>query len=515
MNSMKRNPRPLAGPALCFVLCLVSTSVPATPAPVAPEPDARIGRFETALPAVSHGERSLQLSLEQWMQALAVPAVSVAVIDDYRIAWTNAWGVTTPGPAGSPVTPASIFQAASIAKPVAAVATLREVENGRLALDADIGDYLRSWTLPPGEPPVAGKVTVRRLLAHAAGVTPGGFAGYDRGAPLPGIADVLAGAPPAGNPPARVVATPGTEVAYSGLGYTLLQLALEDQRGEPFAALMQSTVLAPLGMRDSTFASSPPDALLARVAPGHLGVGAPVQGGWRVHPEQAAAGLWSTPTDLATLIIDVARAWRGDEGRLLSPDMAREALTPQHDDMGLGFVVRADGAHVQFAHSGGNTGYFAHFEMLADTGDGIVLMTNSDAGQALASLLIAGVAESYDWPLPDRRQVAGARAERLFAQYDRVAHRRVKVDVAPAVLAGYVGRYRLTPELLFDITLVDDGLRLRLGDQPQFPLFAEAPAKFFLEAVDAQVTFVVDDAGRATALVLHQGGRDQRAERVE
>lgn len=158
-----------------------------------------------------------------------------------------------------------------------------------------------------------------------------------------------------------------------------------------------------------------------------------------MHPELAAAGLWTTPADLATLIIDVAKSRRGDPGRLFSSESARQMLSLHLDGMGLGFVVRDDGAQGYFAHSGGNQGYFAHLEMLADTGQGIVIMSNSDAGQALASLLIASVANEYDWPLPDRRQVAGMRAERLFAQYDRVANQRNKVDVDVAVLARYVG----------------------------------------------------------------------------
>lgn len=479
-----------------------------------PATDARIRRVETGLPAVTQGDRTLQLSLEEWMQALAVPGVSLAVIDDYRIVWTKAWGVTTPGPQGTPVTPGTIFQAASIAKPVTALAVLRQVEAGRMDLDADVGRYLRTWTLPPNEVQAGENVSLRRLLAHTGGITPGGFAGYAPGDAMPDLVQVLEGAAPASNAAARVVSKPGAEVAYSGLGYTLLQLALQDQRQQPFEAIMQDTVLRPLGMRDSSFEPSLPDALRARAAPGHLGVGAPVEGGWRLHPEQAAAGLWTTPTDLATLVIDVAKAARGERGHLLTPDMARQMLSRQAEGMGLGFVVRDGSSHGYFAHSGGNTGYFAHLEMLADTGQGIVIMGNSDAAQALASLLIASVANEYDWPLRDRRQVTGARAERVFAQHDRVTTRRTAVDVDPAILSRYVGKYALTPELMFDITLVDGQLRVRLGDQPQFPLFAESPAKFFLEVVDAQITFVVDASGRVTGLILHQGGRDQPAPRI-
>lgn len=507
--------RPFAGLAIAFALCTVSPPAPASPPSIVPGPEDRIRRVEAGIPAVTQGERTLQLSLDQWMQALAVPGLSIAVIDDYRIAWTNAYGVTTPGASGSPITPGTMFQAASIAKPVTALAVLHQVENGRMDLDEDINSYLLSWKLPEGDLQAGEKVTLRRLLAHAGGITPGGFTGYGRTDPAPAIADVLDGVSPAGNAPARVVSKPGTEVAYSGLGYTLLQVALEDLLQRPFEAIMQETVLQPLGMHDSTFEQQLPTALRARAASGHLGVGAAVEGGWRVHPELAAAGLWTTPADLATLIIDVAKSRRGDKGRLLSSDVARQMLSLQQDGMGLGFVVREDGAHGHFTHSGGNTGYFSHFEMLADTGQGIVIMTNSDAGQALASLLIASVAIEYDWPLPERRQVVGMRADRLFAQHDRVANQRVKIDVDPAVLSRYVGKYRLAPQLMFDITLVDGQLRVRLGDQPQFPLFAESPTKFFLEVVDAQITFMIDASGTPTGLVLHQGGRDQQAARIE
>lgn len=477
--------------------------------------EASAARVEAGLPAVTQGDRTEQRSLTEWMEALAVPGVSIAVIDDNRIVWAKAYGVTTPGPLGSPVTPKTIFQAASIAKPVAALAVLRYVERGAFELDADINGYLRSWRLPEGEVQSGESITIRRLLAHTGGITPGGFQGYARTEPLPGIMQVLEGTPPATNPAARVLAKPGSEVAYSGLGYSLLQLAMEERLEQPFEAILQNSVLGPLALQDSSFNQVLSDADIERAARGHLGIGAGVDGGWRVYPEQAAAGLWTTPTDLATLVLDVARSKRDGTGCLLSRDMARQMLSPQRDGMGLGFVVREDSAFGYFAHSGGNPGYFAHLEMLADTGQGVVIMTNAEAGQALASLIIASVAEEYAWPLPDRRRVSPGRVERLFAQLDRVANKRVRAEVAPAVLSRYVGRYELAPGMLFDITFDHGQLYLRLGDQPQFPLFPESNDRFFLEAVDAQITFVVDAAGLSTSLILHQGGRDQQAPRVD
>ncbi|MDQ3617113.1 MAG: beta-lactamase family protein, partial [Pseudomonadota bacterium] len=402
----------------------------------------RAARVESGLPAVTQGDRTLHLSLLQWMDALAVPGVSVAVIDDHGVAWVKAYGVTTTGPGSSPVTPGTLFQAASIAKPVVALAVMHQVERGRFDLDADINDYLKSWKLPASELQDGENVTLRRLLAHTGGITPGGFPGYARTAPVPGIVQMLSGTAPASNRPARVVSKPGTEVAYSGLGYLMLQLALEDLLNKPFESILQETVLRPLGLDDSTFEQDLPEPLQARAAHGHRSSGGSIEGGWLVNPELAAAGLWTTPTELATLVVEVAKSKRGGEGRLLSSDMTRQMLSRHQDEMGLGFVVREGDPHGYFAHSGGNQGYFAHFEMLADSGKGIVIMTNSDAGQALASLVIASVADEYDWPLLERRKVSGPRAERLFAQVDRVTNRRVKVDVDQAVLARYVGKYQ-------------------------------------------------------------------------
>lgn len=511
-----RRSRPTSGPRqrIAGLILGLGLAAPVAAAPPAPDPAAN---FAATLPAVSHESRREQKTLPEWMRALNVPGVSIAVIDDYRIAWTGSWGVTTPEAGGQPVTAGTRFQAASIAKALTAVAVLRQSGDAGWRLDADINSTLKRWQLPRSEAQGEAAVTLRQLLSHTGGVTPGGFAGYPRGQALPGLVAILAGEAPAESPAARVLSAPGGEAAYSGLGYQLLQLALEDREGRDFNALMTETVLAPMGMAHSGFWADLPETLAHDAAHGHFGPHAtPVEGGWRAHPELAAAGLWSTPSDLARFAIDVAEAYRGSAGRRLTPAQARTLLTPQAEGMGLGVVVRGEGSQGYFAHSGGNRGYFAHVEMLADSGDGVALMINAEAGQALASLLIAAVAREQAWPLTDRAQLTPGRAQRLFAAVDAArAPKRVVVAVPAEVLANYVGRYQLAPDMQFDITLADGVLQLRLADQPRFPLLPESPTRFFVEAVDAQVSFVPGPDGRARALVLHQGGRDQTAPRVD
>lgn len=211
----------------------------------------RIAPVENGLPPIPVEGEPSERSLAEWMEALAVPGLGVAVIDDYRIAWAKGYGVAEAG-GSEPVTAGTLFQAASIAKPVTALAVLREVERGSFGLDTDVNQLLRSWKLPESGIAAGEKVTLRHLLAHTAGITPGGFFGYAADEPWPSLVQILEGEPPASNDPARVVGTPGSEVAYSGLGYTILQLLLVERFDKPFPEILRQIVLEPLGMGDST-----------------------------------------------------------------------------------------------------------------------------------------------------------------------------------------------------------------------------------------------------------------------
>lgn len=475
----------------------------------------QISRVESSLPVVAKDGRRLEYSLQEWMKELGIPGVSIAVIDDYQVVWARGYGVTNGETTAAPVTSRTLFQAASISKPVTALALLHFTEQGAFDLDTDVNEYLQSWNLPEADTPGTDKATLRHLLAHTAGITPGGFSGYERNAPLPDITQILDGEPPANNAAARVVSTPGSVVSYSGLGYTMVQLALTDRVGNAFQEIVRESVFHPVGMFDSTFEQVLPDALAARAAHGHRSTGAAIPGGWYVFPELAAAGLWTTPSDLALLAIDVAKSKsrQASSGQIVSHKMARQMLSQQKDEMGLGFVIRPGDTHGYFAHSGGNQGYRGHFEMLADTGQGVVVLTNSDAGHLLISLLLRSVAQAYEWP-SQPRPVSAALTEAIFTQLEHAKTTRSKVEVDERTLARYVGQYELSPGLEFKVTLVDGDLAVKLGDQPRFPVYPESESTFFFEVVDAQITFVRNESGEVVSLVLHQGGRDQEAKRI-
>ncbi len=245
-------------------------------------------------------------SLAERIATKELPGIGIAVLDGDEIAWVAAAGVAN-AQTGEPVTAKTRFQAASISKPVTALAVMRLVQDGRLDLDADANTYLRSWRVPANGDwqPV---VTLRQLLSHTAGMSVHGFPGYRPDGPVPTLSEVLDGTPPTNTDPIRVTALPGTIFRYSGGGTTIVQQVLEDVTGVPFASLMDDLVLGPLGMADSTFSRVLPGQGQAGFAHGHRIDREVVGGGWHIYPELAAAGLWTTPSDLLKVAREVQRA---------------------------------------------------------------------------------------------------------------------------------------------------------------------------------------------------------------
>ena len=340
--------------------------------------------------AMPHGAKR-EASLDEAMALLNIPAVSVALIDQDHIAWVRAYG--------EGATPETLFQAASLSKLVAAVGALRLVNEKVLALDQDVNAKLTSWTVPINDLDRDHPVTLRGLLSMTGGIGVPGFIGYEVGTPLPTLLQILDGTPPANSPPVTVIAVPGSRYLYSGGGYEIAEALMGDAAGAPFAKIMERLVLKPAAMEHSTFAQPLPEALRPQAAAGHFGDGRELPGGFRVCPELAAAGLWSTPTDLARLLLLVGRAWRGESHLFLRPETAREMLTPQDGGpYGLGGAVSGAGGSLALMKRGQNVGYQGYLILFPATGQGMVVMTNSDNGSILAEALIRRAGEVYGWP---------------------------------------------------------------------------------------------------------------------
>lgn len=373
--------------------------------------DAQLRRqqvLQDLLPNVVFTGETQPEAIDMRMAALRVPALSVAVIRGGALDWSDAWGRLTQDGAAADCD--SLFQAGSLAKPVTVLAALRMAEQGRIDLDADVESQLRRYHLPAGKQSSALPVTLRTLFMHTAGITPGGYEGYAQGTVLPDDVQTVRGESPSNASKVEVQVAPGSALAYSGGGYTVAEIALEDVFQQPFEALMRTWVLDPVGMAGATFSTPLPDARHASVAHGHDAQGHAVPGGWHNHPEQAAAGLWSRASDLARLLIELRRGYLG-ESAVFSQSLVRELLARPFEGHLYGFRMLVEGDDMFLLHNGGTVGYRARMAINLETGDGAVFLSSGDQGLTLAQELFAAVSRSYGWPLFREQRVTRARPE--------------------------------------------------------------------------------------------------------
>jgi len=466
----------------------------------------RIERVENGLlpPAVLKGEPPEKMKLADRMRFYKTPGVSIALINDGKIEWARGYGVLEAG-REEPVTTETLFQAASNSKSLTAMVVLRLVEQGKLDLDSDVNKWLVSWKVPENEFTKDQKVTVRRLLAHTAGVSNPGFLGYPVDKPLPTFRQILEGEKPANSQPVRVQLKPGTKFLYSGGGYVILAQLIMDVTGKSFPDLMQKMLLQKLGMTHSTFQQPLSPALASTAAAGHLPNGKEMEGKWFVLPELAPDGLWTTPTDLARLLIEVQKARLGKSNKILSTKSINQMLTPQIDNVALGWLVDGKDDSARFSFGGSNVGYKSRMLAYMNSGRGIVVMTNGENGAELTTEILRSVAAEYGWP-------------------DFHPRERVIVKVDPAIYDSYVGEYEIAPGFILFVTREGDKLFSRampiptppsMTDQPKSEMFPESETTFFVKDADAQFTFVRNDKGQVIQVNIQRSTRLFEARKIK
>ena len=345
------------------------------------------------------GEDGLGTStVAELMEEFGVPGVSVAVIQDFKIHWAKAYGVADVE-TGQLVDIETMFQAASISKPVAAMGVLRAVQDGLFSLDDDINDILDSWTLDGREFTRNRPVTPRMLTSHTSGLGDGfGFPGYDPEQPLPTTVQILEGHELSNVGSVFMEREPLTFYEYSGGGVTVMELALSDVRRRPFVDVLQEGVLAPIGMTRSSYAQPISPEHNQNAARAHDNNGESRGPKWHVYPEHAAAGLWTTPTDLARLILEVQRSARGESNRVLSQSMIQEMLNPVGvGPFAVGFTVSKVGEGWYFSHGGSNWGFRALMLAHKVKGYGLVVMTNADQGSTVINEISRRIQYTYNW----------------------------------------------------------------------------------------------------------------------
>ncbi|MBF0205846.1 MAG: beta-lactamase family protein [Oligoflexia bacterium] len=446
--------------------------------------DQKIVRIENGLlKAVAiNGQPSVRLNLFDRMVFYHVPGISIAVIKDGKIVWKRSYGVTN-AETKVPVSTETLFQAASISKTVTAVAALRTVEQGLLSLDEDVNPKLTSWKIPENKFTREKKVTLRRLLSHSAGVNQHGFEGYvnKEGVVIPSVVQILNGGASTNSNSIVVNRVPGEEFSYSGGGYTIVQQLLMDIFHLPFSEIINQAVILPVSMERSFFQQPLNAESSANACVGHRSNGAIIEGGRNIYPELAAAGLWTTPSDLAKFAIEVMNAFNGKSNRVLTQQMATEMLTVQMAPYGLGFAIEGKGADLEFYHGGGNEGFRCMLVAYPEKNAGIVIMSNSDNGLQLIAEILRSAAMEYSWP-------------HLSAVKEKIWNK----NVSPTVYDQYIGSYS-EGSIILTISKVGDKIFASVNSvnndensEPPIEIRPESNEIFFDVEVGREIVFTKD-----------------------
>lgn len=446
-------------------------------------------------------------ALEERMAHFRIPGCSIAVINNSRIEWARGYGYKENG-REEPVTSETLFQAASISKPVAAAAALRFVETGDFDLDGNVNDSLQSWRLPENDHTAASHVCLRGLLSHRAGITVHGFRGYAADEEIPALQQILDGEPPANSAPVRVDIPPDSRFRYSGGGYTILQQMLIDLNRETFPDLMWETVLKPSGMLLSTYHQPLPVTMRPQAASGHRGDGRPIAGRWHAYPEMAAAGLWTTPTDLARFVLELMKCRRGENHHFLSADMVNEMWTIQpstdagaSQGMGLGFMIDRRKNNFRISHGGSNEGFRCVLVAYPEKGQGAIVMTNSDNGGYLLEEVLRGISAEYEWPDYKSREVTATALDP--EEFDR-----------------FVGAYRIHDSLTLTISREENRYYAEPVHVPprgaqRVRIYPRSETQFFDLEASVKIRFETEPESGVLTLILEQKGRSLRGLKLE
>lgn len=433
----------------------------------------RIKRIENGLmPSLQiKGEPTPTFNVNERLKQLGIPGISLAFVNNGKVEWARAYGMADIAN-NKPMTPETMLLAGSISKPIAALRAHQMVESGQLSLDANVNDYLTSWKLPDNEFTAKEKVTLRRILNHTAGLTVWGFPGYDKGDKIPTVPEVLDGK---GNTDSvRVYKEPGRSWMYSGGGYTIMQLMITDVEGLSFPETMQKNVLDRMGMEKSTFANPLPEKYHSIAATGYRGNGQEVEGKWPIYPEMAAAGLWTTPTQLIQYAIEIQKINNNKEDGILKYSSVEAMLTPGMNDHGLGPQTGKE----RFGHGGADEGFRANIIAWKNEPYALVVMVNSDNGQIMQEMQLA-IAKEYGLTgiEADVREVAKMSSEEL----QKYAGKFQVGDI------GVVEVENTGSTLLFKAPFI----------QQRVELVAQSETNFFDKADGTPITFEIKD-GKVT-----------------
>jgi CubicO group peptidase (beta-lactamase class C family) len=435
------------------------------------------------------GEALTTYTLEERMEFFNVPGISIAVVKDGQLHWAKGYGIANTE-TGTRVDANTMFQAGSISKPLAALAALKLVEMGKVDLNTDVNDYLIGWKVPDSEFSAKEKVTLRRLLTHTAGTTVHGFPGYMEKDSFPSINDVLNGK---GNTDEIIVdTTPGSNWRYSGGGYTIMEKVVEDISGMPLDQFAIKEIFEPVGMENSTYEQPLSSKYHSQASAAYDGDGTIIEGYWHNYPEQAAAGLWTTPSDLAKYCMEIQNIRAGKEDGVLSRKLVDSMLTKHQNDWGLGPMLQKEGDSLLFGHGGKNAGFTNNFFAFAQQGNAAIVMTNADQGGDLIGELFRAISKEYKWGVSEYTVVKAIElpADQInsFAGAYQIGDYRVDMEIREGKLtAVHPGSPKGTELIPVDQLKFVDGLN---GSELQFHIATDSTKAGF--TIDGNHFYKVD-----------------------
>lgn len=402
------------------------------------------------------GDSIQEFNILDRMEFYKVPGVSIAVVENGKIKWAKGYGYANTK-TGTKVDANTLFQAGSISKPLAALSALKLFENDSLELNKDVNYYLKDWQIPESKFTKTEKVTLEKLLTHTAGMTVHGFPGYQQTDEFPETIDVLNGN---GNTAKILVDTiPGSIWRYSGGGYTVMEKVVEDVSGLSLDEYMSKNILLPIGMKNSTYQQPIAKEWQNNISAAYDGNGKLIKGLWNNYPEQAAAGLWTTASDLALYCIEIQDIAQGKKDGILTKKTVQKMLTKHKNDWGLGPSLQNEKDSLIFGHGGKNAGFTNDLKAYAYQGNAVVVMTNADNGRKLISEIKNAVSKYYNWGISNQKVVEVTK-------------------ISSDILIKYVGKYQLeNRNIIIDFQIVENQLYAK-GPNKSFQFAAMSNSKF-------------------------------------
>ena len=417
------------------------------------------------------GDTVQEFNILDRMDFYKVPGVSIAIVENGKIKWAKGYGYANTE-TGTKVDANTLFQAGSISKPVAALSALKLLENGKLELNTDVNSYLKNWQVPKNKFTETEKVTLKRLLTHTAGTTVHGFPGYQQTDDFPEIIEVLNGE---GNTAKVEVDTiPGSIWRYSGGGYTIMEKVVEDVSGLALENYMTKNILSPIGMKNSTYQQPVTEKHQANISAAYDGRGQLIKGLWNNYPEQAAAGLWTTPSDLALYCIEMQNILKGKKDGVLRKETVEKMLTKNLNDWGLGPSLQNEKNDLIFGHGGKNAGFTNDMKAYAHQGKALIVMTNADNGGKLISEIKNAVSKYYNWGISQPKTID-------------------IIKLPNEELKQYVGKYELKAQgLILEVKLKENQISLTNTPIGNLNLLPMTKTKFIDIKSGTILEFLVD-----------------------